>query len=45
MKNTQGAIKKKFWLLGFIKDQFYEMEFVRSEIEHKEPINVGFCIQ
>ena len=30
--------------MGYIKDQLYEVELVRSEIEHKEPIIVEFVI-
>ena len=38
-EKTHGAIKNKlFKHLGYINDQLYEVEFVKSEIEHKEPI-------
>ena len=30
--------------LNFITDQLYEVELVKSEIEHREPIIVGFFI-
>ena len=44
-KKTHGAINNKmFRRLGYINDQLYEMEFVKSEIEHKEPIIVRFFI-
>ena len=31
--------------LGYISDQLYEVELVRSEIQHKEPTFVGFFVQ
>ena len=31
--------------LGYINDQLYEVELVKSEIHYKEPINVEFVIQ
>ena len=34
----------KFKRLTHITDQLYEVELVKSEIEHREPINVGFFI-
>ena len=44
-EKTHGAINiKVFKRLGFINDQLYEVELVKSEIEHKEPIIVGFFI-
>ena len=33
-----------FKRLNHITDQLYEVELVKSEIEHKEPIIVGFFI-
>ena len=30
--------------LGHINDQLHEVEFVKSEMEHKEPIFLGFFI-
>ena len=30
--------------MGFSNDQLFEVELVKSEIEHKEPIVVGFSI-
>ena len=35
---------KLFKRLNFTTDPFYEVEFVKSEIEHREPIIVGFFI-
>ena len=44
-EKTHSAIKKKlFKRLNFITDQLYVVELVKSEIEHREPINVGFFI-
>ena len=34
--------KKKFKILMPVSDQFYEVEFVKTEIEHKKSIIVGF---
>ena len=31
-----------FESLGYIDDQLYEVELVKLEIEHKEPLIVGF---
>ena len=42
-EKTQSAINKKlFKHLNFITDQLNEVELVKSEIEHQEPIIVGF---
>ena len=42
-EKTHSAINKKiFQRLKFISDQLYEVELVKSEIEHQEPIIVGF---
>ena len=42
---THSAINKKlFKRLNFITDQLYEVEFFKSEIEHQEPIIVGYFI-
>ena len=42
---THSAINNKFFKrLNFISDQLYEVELVKSEIEHREPIVVGFFI-
>ena len=30
--------------LGYINDQLYKVELVKSEIQHKKPIIVGFFI-
>ena len=36
-----GAINNKlFKRLGYINDELYEVQLVKSEIEHKEPIIV-----
>ena len=44
-EKTHSAINDKlFKQLNFITDQLYEVEFVKSEIEHREPIIVGFFI-
>ena len=44
-EKTYGVIKNKmFGRLCYINDQIYEVELVKSEIEHKEPIIVGFFI-
>ena len=44
-EKTHSAINNKlFKRLNFITDQLYEVEFVKSEIEHREPIIVGFLI-
>ena len=40
---THGAINnKKCNRQGYINDQLYEVELVKSEIDNKEPISVGF---
>ena len=42
-EKTHSAIKNKiFKRLKVITDQLYEVEFVKSEIEHREPIIIGF---
>ena len=44
-EKTHSAINiKLFKRLNFVTDQLYEVEFVKSEIEHREPIIVGFFI-
>ena len=44
-EKTHSAINSKlFKRLNFINDQLYEVELVKSEIEHQEPIIVGFFI-
>ena len=44
-EKTHSAINTKlFKRLNFITDQLYEVELVKSEIEHREPIIVGFFI-
>ena len=42
---TQGAINTKFFKhSAHINDQLYEVELAKAEIEHREPIIVGFFI-
>ena len=44
-KKTHGAINTKmFKRLDHINDQLYEVELAKSEIEHREPMIVGFFI-
>ena len=44
-EKTHSAINNKlFKRLNFITDQLYEVELVKSEIERREPIIVGFFI-
>ena len=44
-EKTHSAINIKLLKrLNFITDQLYEVELVKSEIEHREPIIVGFSI-
>ena len=44
-EKTQGAINTKiFKQLDYINDQLYEVEMAKAEIEHREPIIVGFFI-
>ena len=44
-EKTNSAINNKhFKRLIFITDQLYEVELVKSEIEHREPIIVGFFV-
>ena len=44
-EKTHGAINtKNFRRLDHINDQLYEVELVKAEIEHREPIIVGFFI-
>ena len=44
-ERTHSAINSKtFKELNHITDQLYEVELVKSEIEHSEPIIVGFFI-
>ena len=45
-KKTHGAInKEKFKRLGYINEQLYEVQLVKSEYQHKEPIIVEFYIR
>ena len=44
-EKLHGAIMNKMLKrLGCINDQMFEVELVKLEIKHKEPIVVGFCI-
>ena len=44
-EKTHSAINNKlFKRLNFITDQLSEVDLVKSEIEHQEPIIVGFFI-
>ena len=43
-KNHTAINSKMFKRLNHITDQLYEVELVKSEIEHREPIIVGFFI-
>ena len=44
-EKTHSAINSKmFKRLNHITDQLYEVELIKSEIEHREPIIVGFFI-
>ena len=44
-EKTHSAINNKlFKRLNFITDQMCEVELVKSEIEHREPVIVGFFI-
>ena len=44
-EKTHEAINTKFFKrLDHINDQLYEVEMAKAEIEHREPINVGFFI-
>ena len=44
-EKTHGAINTKFFKrLDHINDQLYEVKLAKAEIEHREPIIVGFFI-
>ena len=43
-KTHSASNNKLFKQLNFITDQLYDIELVKSEIEHREPIIVGFFI-
>ena len=43
-EETHSAIKKLFKRPNFISDQLHEVELVKSEIEHRELIIVGFFV-
>ena len=42
IKTHGGLINKTFKRLGYINDQLYEVQLVKSEIEQKGPIIVEF---
>ena len=46
IRHVQQSTKKcsRDWGISTINDQLYEVELAKSEIEHKEPICVGFFI-
>ena len=45
VEKSHSAIKSKmFKRLTQISDQLYEVELVKSEIQHSEPIIVGFFV-
>ena len=41
-EEAQAVVNKTLKRLGHISDQLYEVKLAKSEIEHKEPIIVGF---
>ena len=44
-EKTHGAINTNFFKrLDYINDQLYEVQLAKAEIEHREPIIVGFFI-
>ena len=43
-EKVHAAINKMFKRLNIINEKLYEVEFVKSEIDHREPIIVGFFI-
>ena len=43
-KTHSAIISKMLKRRNHITDQLYEVKFVKSEIEHREPISVGFLI-
>ena len=44
-ENTNIAINEKFFKRSnVVKKNLYEVELLKSKIEHREPINVGFFI-
>ena len=44
-EKTHGAVNKTFSKqLDHINDQLYEVEMAKAEIEHREPVIVGFFI-
>ena len=45
MRKHMGLSTQKFFKrLDHINDQLYEVEMTKAEIEHREPIIVGFLI-
>ena len=44
-EKTHGAINTKLFMrLDHMNDQLYEVKLAKAEIEHREPIIVGFFI-
>ena len=44
-EKTYGTINTKlFKRLDYINDQFFEVELAKAEIEHREPVIVGFFV-
>ena len=44
-EKTHGAVNTNFFRrLDHINDQLYEVQMAKAEIEHREPIYVGFFI-
>ena len=44
-KKAHAAINSKlFRKLDYVNGSLYEVEFAKTQVEHKEPINVGFFI-
>ena len=44
MRLSTQICSRLFFRLDYIKDQLYELELAEAEIEHREPIIVGFFI-
>ena len=43
-KSHDAIINKMFKKLDHVNNSLYVIELAKSQIEHKEPINVGFFI-
>ena len=43
-KTHAAIISKQFKKLDHVNNSLYEVELAKAQIEHKEPINVGFLI-